>query len=76
MRGLCPASLEVTEYDRRNLRLYTYLLVLEEDGASFEELASVLGFEPTHSRDWARRVLLSHLERARWLHEQICPTIG
>lgn len=75
MRGLCPAGPAVTDYDRRNYRLYTHLLILEEDGATFEELAQLLGFEEGSNREWVRRVLVSHLQRARWLQDQICPTI-
>ncbi len=75
LRGLCPAFDKVTDYDRRNMTLYTWLLIAAEDGACLEELASeVLKFDLTHNRAWAIRVTLSHLERARWVHEQYFPT--
>jgi hypothetical protein len=77
MRGLCPCPNEFTDYDRRNMALYTWLLIASEDGAGIEELASeVLQFDLTRDRDWAIRVTLSHIERARWVQDQLVPTLG
>jgi hypothetical protein len=74
--GLCPTSPEITDYDKKNYRLYTWLLIQEEDGATIEELASgILGFDLSKDRDWALRVTRSHLVRARWLHNLIWPCI-
>jgi hypothetical protein len=76
LRGLCPCPNEFTDYDRRNMALYTWLLVAAEDGARVDELAAqVLGFDLTNNREWAIRVTVSHLERARWLQEQFVPTL-
>jgi hypothetical protein len=64
----------LTPGDFRNLNLYTYLLVLEEDGASLDELAAeVLRFDASADRDWAWRVTRSYLRRARWVTDQLYP---
>lgn len=76
MRGLAPSTLEFTDYDRRNVRLYTWLLILAEDGESLDTIAQrALGFDVKANRAWARRVTFSHLGRARWIQEQIWPCI-
>ncbi len=76
LRGLCPAEDRITDYDRRNMALYTWLLVASEDGAGVEELAAdVFHFDLSHDRTWALRVTLSHLERAQWVHDQMFPCI-
>ena len=76
MRGLAPSTLEFTDYDRRNMRLYTWLLILAEDGAGLDEIAQcALGFDLNANPAWAQRVTLSHLKRAHWVHEQIWPCI-
>lgn len=77
MLGLCPHEDRLTEQDIRNMPLYTWLLVAEEDGASVEELAAdVLHFDLATDRRWAVQVTRSYLDRARWVHERIFPTIG
>ena len=74
LRGLCPFSSTLTEFDVRNMALYTFLLVAEEDGAGLDELASsVLKFDLASNRDWAIRVTLSYLQRARWVHDYLYP---
>jgi hypothetical protein len=76
MRGLPPSTPEFTAYDRRNMRLYTWLLILAEDGAGLDEIAKcAFGFDLHSNPDWARRVTLSHLKRASWVHEHIWPCI-
>lgn len=77
MRGLCPVENKITDFDRRNMPLYTLLLIAEEDGAGIEELASeILHFDLQTNRAWAIRVTLSWLQRARWIHDQISPWLG
>ena len=76
LRGLCPSPEALTPEDYRNLSLYTRLLIIEEDGASLEELAAeFFGFELSANRDWAVRVTLSYLRRARWVTDQLYPWI-
>ena len=76
MRGLAPTCSELTEYDRKNFRLYTWLLIQAEDGATLDELASgIFGFDLSKNREWARRVTRSHLMRAQWIHNHIWPCI-
>ena len=77
MRGLCPLEDAITDFDRRNMTLYTLLLIAEEDGTGIEEIASeILHFDLRTNRAWAIRVTLSYLQRARWVHDQIFPTLG
>lgn len=72
--GLCPTASTLTEFDIRNMALYTFLLVAEEDGAGLEELATtVLKFDVSRNRRWAIRVTLSYLQRARWVHDYLYP---
>jgi hypothetical protein len=76
LRGLCPTTDEITPYDTRNLPLYVCLLIHAEDGTTIEELASeILGFDLSHDRDWALRVTLSHLRRARFVNDRLFPWI-
>jgi len=74
LRGLCPSPDRLTREDYRNLSMYTRLLIIEEDGASIEELAAdFFGFDLGANRDWAVRVTLSYLRRARWVTDQLYP---
>ena len=74
LRGLCPTANTLTEFDIRNMTLYTRLLIAEEDGAGLEELASsLLQFDLAKNRGWAVRVTLSYLKRARWVHDYFYP---
>lgn len=77
MRGLCPLEDAITDFDRRNMTLYTLLLIAEEDGAGLDELASeILHFDLRTNRGWAVRVTLSWLQRARWIYHQLFPWLG
>ncbi len=76
LRGLCPSPDRLTREDYRNLSMYTRLLIIEEDGAGIEELAAeFFGFDLGSNRDWAVRVTLSYLRRARWVIDQLYPWI-
>jgi len=74
--GRCPDGDKITREDVRNMPLYTWLLIVEEDGASLDQLASeVLYFDLSRDRDRAIRETISYLRRARWIHDLLCPTI-
>jgi len=76
LRGLCPQEDKLTESDVRNMPLYTWLLIAEEDGANIEELAAnVLRFDLSQNRGWAIRVTRSYLQRARWVHDHLYPWV-
>lgn len=65
-----PASDAVTDYDRKNTKLYLRLLDAAADGADWREAATVLfGLDPDGDAEHARRVHDSHLARARWMTE-------
>lgn len=65
-----PAAPEVTAYDRDHIAVYIRLLDAAEEGASWEEAASVvLGIDPVREPERARRAYDSHLRRARWMIE-------
>lgn len=65
---LAPTGAEITDYDRRQVKLYMRLLDATADGASWTEAVEVLfGIDSVREPDRARRVHDSHLERARWM---------
>ena len=62
-----PWSDRLTAHDHAHLVLYARLLDADADGANADEMARVvLGVDP----DRARRMLQSHMRRARWMCEQ------
>ena len=63
-----PSADHVTDYDRRNLKIYARLLDAAADHADWQEVADlVLGLDVASNADHARRVHDAHLERARWM---------
>ena len=65
---LAPTSEDITDYDRRHIKLYMRLLDATADGAPWTEAVEVLfGIDPVREPDRARRVHDSHLARARWM---------
>lgn len=65
---LAPTSADITDYDRRHIKLYMRLLDATADGADWTEAVEVLfGIDPVREPDRARRVHDSHLARARWM---------
>lgn len=63
-----PTSEHVTDYDRRHLKTYLRLLDADADEADWREVAAiVLGLDPAHDAIRAKRVHMTHLERARWM---------
>lgn len=63
-----PTSADITDYDRRHIKLYMRLLDATADGADWTEIVEVLfGIDPVREPDRARRVHDSHLARARWM---------
>ncbi|WID99311.1 DUF2285 domain-containing protein [Bosea vestrisii] len=63
-----PNSDELTDYDRKHMKLYLRLLDASADGADWREAVQVL-FELNAEQEpeRARRVHDSHLARARWM---------
>ena len=65
-----PTGDLLTEYDRRNVKLYVRLLDAEADGADWEEAVEVLfGIDPAAEPERARKMHDTHLARARWMTE-------
>lgn len=65
-----PNGDQLTDYDRRNVKLYVRLLDAEADGAEWQEAVSVLfGIDPEAEPERARRVHDTHLARAHWMTE-------
>lgn len=65
-----PGGDQLTDYDRRNVKLYVRLLDAEADGAEWQEAVTVLfGIDPEAEPERARRVHDTHLARAHWMTE-------
>ena len=63
-----PEAEHVTDYDRRNLKIYARLLDAAADHADWREVANVvLGLDVASNPEHAQRVHDAHLERARWM---------
>ncbi|MDX8492521.1 DUF2285 domain-containing protein [Mesorhizobium sp. VK22B] len=63
-----PTGDELTEYDRRHIKLYMRLLDAAVDGADWREAVKVLfGIDPDQEPQRAKRIYDSHLARARWM---------
>ena len=65
-----PLTARVNPYDEQPLELYLRLLIAEEEGADWREVAEALfGLDPAREPERARTVHASHLARARWMTE-------
>src|SRR5258706_8913681 len=65
-----PAENALTDYDRRHLTTYVWLLDAVATGADWRAVSrDVLGIDPDHAAARARRAYDSHLARARWMTE-------
>lgn len=65
-----PVDDELTAYDIRHLATYLRLLDAEEEGAPWQEAASiVLELDPEADPVRSRRIWASHLVRAQWMTE-------
>lgn len=65
-----PSGDLLTDYDRRNLKLYVRLLDAEADGAEWQEAVAVLfGIDPEAEPERACKLYDTHLSRARWMTE-------
>lgn len=63
-----PHADHVTDYDKEHAKTYLRLLDAAATGADWREVASVvLGLDPVHDAERARRVHEAHLARARWM---------
>lgn len=66
-----PSEPYLTDYDHAHLAIYLRLLDAAEEGAAWEEAARiVLGVDPGHDPQRAKRAHDTHLARARWLSSQ------
>ncbi|MEI9992084.1 MAG: hypothetical protein WDM86_18860 [Rhizomicrobium sp.] len=71
---ICPWSEEVSDYDKRHISTYAWLLHDESEGATEEELArTIFGLDPGHA--YARGVVRSHLRRAHWVADTLFPLL-
>jgi len=65
---VAPDRDELTAYDIRHLVTYLRLLDADEEGADWEEVASiVLGLDPEKDEAGSKRTWASHLSRAQWM---------
>lgn len=65
-----PESAELTDYDRAHQTLYLRVFDADKDGADWREIAQVLfALDAEREPERARRVVESHLARARWMTE-------
>ena len=65
-----PSGSALTDYDRQHLVTYLRLLDAEADGADWREVCQiVLGIDPLHNPERARRTWESHLARAQWMRD-------
>ena len=65
-----PWSDRVTSYDEVHLVVYVRLLDAAADGAAEDEMARIIfGVDPVKEPARARRMVASHLRRARWMTE-------
>ncbi|TPI29117.1 DUF2285 domain-containing protein [Mesorhizobium sp. B3-2-1] len=63
-----PTGDELTDYDRRHIKLYMRLFDADSDGADWREVVRILfGIDPKEEPRRARQVHDSHLARARWM---------
>ena len=65
-----PFTERMNAYDEQLLSVYLRLLMAEEEGADWREVASVLlRVDATKDTERAKSVYDSHLARARWMTE-------
>lgn len=68
LQPVAPTGSAITEYDRAHFQHYVRLLDGDSAGLDDDELCkSILDMDPAPDRNRARRILRSHLERARWM---------
>ena len=65
-----PTTNVLTGYDEQHLITYLRLLDADSEGADWREVARiVLHLDPANNPEQAKRILASHLARARWMTE-------
>lgn len=63
-----PSAEHVTEYDRRQLKIYARLLDAAAEHAEWTEVSErVLGLDVASNPERARSIYEAHLKRARWM---------
>ena len=72
--GPCPWDAAITDYDRRNIYIYGWLLDGDCAGVPDRDLArGIFGIDADREPARAQRVIRTHLERARWLQNNHFP---
>jgi hypothetical protein len=70
LQPVAPTGNAITDYDRAHFQQYVRLLDGYSAGLDDDELCkSILDMDPRPDRNAARRILRSHLERARWISQ-------
>ncbi len=65
-----PWSDTITPYDEAHLPVYLRLLDANADGAAADDMARIIfDIDPAKEPERARRIVASHLRRARWMTE-------
>jgi hypothetical protein len=68
---IAPTDAHVTDYDQAHLALFIRLLDAASAGASWRDVAeTLLGIDPEHEPERAKRAYETHLARARWMMDQ------
>jgi hypothetical protein len=68
LKLVAPSDEAVGDYDRRHLLIYAELLDAADAGLEWRAGSlEILGVDPIHDPDLARRCWESHLARARWI---------
>ncbi|HTT98973.1 MAG TPA: hypothetical protein VMF58_13050 [Rhizomicrobium sp.] len=74
---VCPWSDAVTAYDIRHIDLFYRLMHDQYEGARETDIArDVFGIPVWFQSQRARAIVRSHMQRARWLAENVFPLLG
>ena len=65
---VAPNDDNVVDYDRAHSVVYLRLLDAAKEGAAWEEASKIiLGIDPDHEPERAKRAYETHLARAKWM---------
>ena len=68
VHAVAPSEPMLTGYDTAHAITYLRLLDADSEGANWRDVARVvLGCDPDHDPDCARKTYDTHLARARWM---------